>query len=369
MNKTVCAFAIGAILSTPIFTHAADVKIYGRANITLDYLDDGKDYNAFEITSNASRLGFKVDHKLENGMTAFAQIEQEINFSSGNSDSKANTFATRDTFAGIRSEQYGQLRIGRFDSPFKMARSPVNFFGDMLGDMRNLTRAENLRFDERNDNTVEYKSPKFGGGFNVLAGISMQNGVQIAKQADGEETRDTRVYEASVTYKKDRIDLAAAYQNFEDNASNTTSATATAPSTARDSYRLVGAYKFTDKLNLGALYQYSQFDTNTAVNADAQIFGIAGEYSFTPKTLVRGEYFYRNVDADERDSHMITLGLEHKLDPQFRVYGNVATVLNDDNANLAPWREGRDKANASSPVMAAMGKDAVAVSAGFRYDF
>ena len=369
MNKTICAFAIGAILITPILAQAADVKIYGRANITLDYLDDGQDYNVFTVTSNASRLGFKVDHKLENGMTAFAQIEQEINFASGNSDGKANTFATRDTFAGIRSEKYGQIRIGRFDSPFKMARTPINFFGDMTGDVRNLTRAENLKFDERNDNTVEYKSPKFGGGFNVLAGISMQNGVQIQKQADGEETRDTRVYEAAVTYKKDRFDLAAAYQNFEDNASNTTAATATAPSTARDSFRLVGAYKFTDKLNLGALYQYSQYDTNTPINADAQIFGVAGEYNFTPKTLVRGEYFYRDVDADERNSSMIAVGLEHKLDPAFRVYGNIATVLNDDNANLAPWKEGRGNGNASTPVLAAMGKNATSVSAGFRYDF
>lgn len=363
MNKTVCVFTIGAICMTSVLSHAADVKIYGRANISLDYLDDGKDYNVFTVTSDASRIGFKVDHKLENGMTAFAQIEQEINFATGANDAKANTFATRDTFAGISSEQYGQLRVGRFDGPFKIARSPVNFFGDMVGDMRNLTRAGSLRFDERNDNTVEYKSPKFGGGFNVLAGISMQNGVQVAQQPNGDEVTDTKAYDAAITYKKDRYDLAAAYQKFEENASNSS------PTTARDSYRLAGAYKITDALNLGALYQYSQYDENTASNADAQIFGLAGEYKFTPKTLLRGEYFYRDVDAEDSNSSMIALGLEHKLDPQFRVYGNVATVLNDENANLAPWREGRANANAASPVLAAMGENATALSLGFRYDF
>lgn len=363
MNKTIYALAIGAILFTPFLAQAADVKIYGRANITLDYLDDGKDYNVFTVTSNASRLGFKVDQKLENGMTAFAQIEQEINFSTGKNDSSANTFATRDTFAGLRSDEYGQLRIGRFDGPFKIARSPVNFFGDMLGDMRNLTRAQNLKFDERNDNTVEYKSPKLGDGFNVLAGISMQNGVQVAQLPNGDETSDTKAYDLAVTYKDGPFDLAAAYEKFEDNASNST------PATARDSFRIAGAYKITDAFNLGGLYQNSQYDNNTATNVDAQIFGIAGEYKITPKALIRGEYFYRDVDADDANSSMIALGTEYKLDPAFRLYANIATVLNDDQANLAPWKEGRANANATTPVLAAMGENAYGVSAGLRYDF
>lgn len=360
MNKTICAFAIGAILFTPFFSHAAEVDIYGRANISVDYLDDGDDYNVGTITSNASRLGFKVDHTLENGMTAFAQIEQEINFSAGTSDGKANTFATRDTFAGLRSDDYGQLRIGRFDSPFKMARSPVNLFGDMSGDIRNLTRAERLKFDERNDNTVEYKSPKFGGGFNVLGSISVHDGVVLDKNENGDEVSDTKAYDLALNYKKERIDFAAAYENFESNASN-------AKSLSRDSYRIAGSYKMTDAFTLGGLYQFSQEDNDTV--PDAQIFGVAGEYKFTPKTLVRGEYFYRDVDTDEKNSTMIALGLEHKLDPQFRLYTNLAVILNEDKANLAPWNEGRANNNAKTVVMAATGENATALSAGFRYDF
>ena len=363
MNKTMLSLTIGATLITPVLAQAADVKIYGRANIALDYLDDGKDYNVFTVSSNASRLGFKVDHKLENGMTAFAQIEQEINFATGKNDSSANSFATRDTFAGIRSDEYGQIRIGRFDGPFKIARTPVNFFGDMTGDMRNLTRVGGLKFDERNDNTVEYKSPKFGGGFNVLAGISMQNGVQVAQQPNGDEVSDTKAYDLALTYKEGPFDLAAAYQKFEENASNSSA------TTARDAFRIAGAYKFTDAFNLGGLYQNSKYDTNTATNVDAQIYGIAGEYKFTTKTLVRGEYFYRDVDMDDANSSMIAVGVEHKLDPAFRVYGNIATVLNDGKANLAPWREGRSNANASSPILAAVGENASSLSVGMRYDF
>lgn len=40
MKKTLCALAIGATILTPVMASAADVKIYGRAHVSLDYLDD-----------------------------------------------------------------------------------------------------------------------------------------------------------------------------------------------------------------------------------------------------------------------------------------------------------------------------------------
>ena len=64
MKKTLCALAIGATILTPVMASAADVKIYGRAHVSLDYLDDGKDYNEVGLSSNSSRLGFKVDQKI-----------------------------------------------------------------------------------------------------------------------------------------------------------------------------------------------------------------------------------------------------------------------------------------------------------------
>ncbi len=86
MKKTLCALAVGATSLTPALAMAADVKVYGRAHVSLDYLDDGKDYNEVGLSSNSSRLGFKAEQKLENGMTVFGQIEQEINFASGSAN-------------------------------------------------------------------------------------------------------------------------------------------------------------------------------------------------------------------------------------------------------------------------------------------
>lgn len=359
MKKTLCALAIGATILTPVMASAADVKIYGRAHVSLDYLDDGKDYNEVGLSSNSSRLGFKVDQKINDDLNVFAQIEQEVNFASGSQDSKGVDFSTRDTFVGLKSNTYGQARVGRFDSPFKAARGPINFFGDMVGDVRNVTRVGNLKFDERNENTIEYKSPKFGGGFNVLAAMSMHSGTQIDKDANGEGIDDNKAYDLALTYKAGPIDAAAAYEKYDENAANA------AGGASRDAFRLAGAYKITEEFNLGAMYQIAKHDNNVA-NPDAQVFGLAGEYKITPKTSVRGEYFYRDVDANDANASLIGVGVEHKLDSTLRVYGNLATVLNDKNSKLNPWKEGRSFGAGISSVA---DENSTALSLGLRYDF
>ena len=255
MKKTLCALAVGATLFTPALAMAADVKVYGRAHVSLDYLDDGKDYNEVGLSSNSSRLGFKAEQKLENGMTVFGQIEQEVNFASGSVDEKNGVkFATRDTFVGLKGD-FGQARVGRFDSPFKVARGPVNFFGDMVGDIRNVTRAGNLRFDERNANTIESTPPKFGGGFNVLGAVSLHEKTELATD------EKSKAYDLALTYKAGKVDFATAYEHYEEGANKTSE---------RDGFRIAAAYKITPEFNLGALYQYLTHDNDTA-NPDAQV--------------------------------------------------------------------------------------------------
>ena len=351
MKKTLCALAVGATFLTPALAMAADVKIYGRAHVSLDYLDDGADYNEVGLSSNRSRLGFKAEQELENGMTVFGQIEQEVNFASGSQDGDGVKFATRDTFVGLKGD-FGQVRAGRFDSPLKAARGPVNFFGDMVGDIRNVTRVTkdaNVRFDERNENTIEYKSPKFGGGFNVIGALSLHEGTTKA-----EDDKD-KAYDLALTYKEGNVDFAAAYEHYEEDTR-----------AERDGFRVAAAYKFTPELNVGALYQYTTIDGGEDTNADANVFGIAADYKVAPKTYVRGQVFHRDVDAEDANSTLVAVGVEHRLDKAVRVYANLATMLNDDNAYLTPWNQARSN---GKNVYAAVGENATALSLGFRYDF
>ena len=354
MKKTLCALAVGATILTPVMAAAADVQVYGRAHVSLDYLDDGKDYNEANLSSNSSRLGFKVNQKVNDDLNVFAQIEQEINFASGSNDDNGIKFATRDTFVGVKSNSYGQVRVGRFDSPFKVARSPINFFGDQLGDMRNVTRADNIRFDERNANTIEYKSPKIGSGFNVLAALSLHDGKVDSKDTDGTGKNDNKTYDLAVTYKNGPIDIATAYEKYQSKADSRGE---------RDGFRVAAAYNITSDLKLGGLYQLSKHD-NDIDNPDVQVYGVAGEYKLSSKTALRGQYLLRDVDTSNANASLIAVGVEHKLDSAVRVYANLATVLNDDKSKLTPWQQGR-----STDIAGVAGEDSTGLSLGFRYDF
>ena len=354
MKKNLCALAIGATLFSPVVAMAADVKVYGRAHVSLDYLDDGDNYNELGFSSNSSRLGFKAEKEF-NGLTAFTQVETEVNFAQGSDADIA--FASRDTFVGLKGD-FGQVRVGRFDSPFKVARGPVNFFGDMVGDIRNVLRAENHRFDERNPNTIEYKTPKVNG-FVVAAALSLHETALAGTAADSTtekkgDDKKNQAYDISLTYKEGPLDFAAAYERYEEDATRG----------ERDAIRVAAAYKIMPELNLGAIYQLSKHKVDTGRNADTSVYGVAADYQLTPKTSVRGQYMIRDVDSDNNSADLIALGVEHRLDSALRVYANFATALNDSNSRITPWSQGR-----SNQVSAATGEDAMGLSVGMRYDF
>ena len=70
------------------------------------------------------------------------------------------------------------------------------------------------------------------------------------------------------------------------------------------------------------------------------------------------------MDADDANATLLAIGLEHRLDPTVRVYGNIATVLNDENSNLTPWAQAR-----TNTVGGVRGEDSLGLSLGMRYDF
>src|SRR5690606_4424551 len=218
-------------------------------------------------------------------------------------------------------------------------------------------------------NTIEYKSPKFGGGFNVLGAMSLHEANSPDASKDGAKDKD-KAYDLALTYKEGAIDFATAYEHYEEEASKN----------ERDGFRIAAAYKITPEFNLGALYQYTTFnEQGTAADLaaaegsdldkliskqDTHVFGVAADYKFAPKTYLRGQVFHRDVDADDANATLLALGVEHRLDKTVRVYANLATVLNDENSNVTPWAQAR-----TNNVGGTRGEDATGLSLGMRYDF
>lgn len=234
MNKK--ALIAAAFAATATFAGVATAGapvVYGKANISYQNTDNGTD-RAWELNSNASRLGVKGTHKLEGGLKAFYKAEFEIQFDDG--DKGGEVFSQRNIEAGLKGK-YGLVKAGRFDTLIKKGQGKVDQFNDLsLGDIKL------IEGETRGDNTVHYQSPKFaetltlklemtsgeaaGGqsgpadsraialehkGDNVWAAVAYTNGTV----KDGTITEDDSILRAAVTFKAGIAKIGLLVQNVE----------------------------------------------------------------------------------------------------------------------------------------------------------
>ena len=344
-QKRIVSALLAAGMVMPLAA-AAEWTVYGRAHLSADFLDDGADYSEFNISSNSSRLGFRGEREFQPNLTGMFQIEQEIKFDGGTTQ-----FATRDTFAGLKGD-WGMFRVGEFDTPFKRARGPANFFGDQVGDLRNVARTANNRygrFDERFQNSLHYRTPNIGG---------FVWDVQYSPQRIGSSTTeggDEGGFSTSIGFRQGGLNLALAYEkqffDVDDDGNDLNDP---------DGFRLAASYRVIPALTVGAMYQV----TEGTGGDEGTVYGIGGQYRINPQMFLNAHYFALDGDLDETDASLFAFGLEYRVDSALRFYGNIAAVSNDDNSSLRPWAQGR---TASPP--GAAGETAQGISFGMRYDF
>ncbi len=330
------------------------LEIYGRASFSVDKLDDGDKYSRMNLSSNASRLGLRGSKKIGE-LTGIWQIEQEIQFNMSNSkDDTNNRLASRDTFAGLQGD-FGTVRAGKFDTPFKVAREPFNLFGDQLGDMRNLTKVGKAKFDERLNNMLEYQTPVMGGFQGKLA-YSFHSGTSAETLPSGVDKKQDAT-SLALGYKAGNLDANLAFETYGSDTTDTGN---------REATRAAVAYKLMPEMRVMGFYQTAKSKAGTT-DEGAKVSGIGAEYMVTPKTALKAHYMNRKANAANSDATMYTVGTEYRYNKELRFYASYAAVDNGSKAILAPWTEGR---TATAPVAAtAMGKTTTGLSVGMRYDF
>ena len=343
-SKSLVASAI--VLTIASVAHAevktdGVLEIYGRASFSVDKLDDGDKYSRMNLSSNASRLGFKGSKRIGE-LTGIWQVEQEILFNMGNGTSDTyNRLASRDTFAGLQGD-FGTVRAGKFDTPFKVAREPFNLFGDQLGDMRNLTRVNDAKFDERLNNMLEYQTPVMSG-FQAKLAYSFHSGTSANTTSSGVDQNEDAT-SLSLGYKVGNLDATLAYETYGSNTANTGK---------RDATRAALSYKLMPDLRLMGFYQTASSKTTktsgtpavtTMTNDGADVTGIGLEYMVAPKVALKAHYMNRKAEAANSDAKMYTLGAEYRYDKALRLYASYAGLDNGTAIKLTPWKEGRTAA-------------------------
>ena len=272
MKKTLIALALTAL---PVAA-MADVVLYGQikggvgvtggAGVTstsIDRVSVSGDSTTRHLKSNdksgtitqmedyGSRIGFKGEEDLGNGLKAIWQVEQRVSLAGAQS---AEGFNTRDTFIGLEGG-FGKVRAGYVSDQFNENMETMDIWEYRTGAgaaARGL--ATMTRFDGRSQG-VRYDSPNFGGfDFNIthqLADDAGEKAFANDAEAEGQSTIVGLNYENSGFFGK------VGYGFYKDTAIKTNAAGAKTGDTDGHVARVEAGYD-ANNLFVGLAYQYTK---------------------------------------------------------------------------------------------------------------
>lgn len=322
-KKTVIAAAIISGLAAS--AHAEDgVTVYGKIHTSIASIsqDDGaNDTSATAISSHASRIGVKAKKGLENGMEISGKAEFEMDAVSGGFSkdytvgdgaggttkvTDNQTFKARNIYVGLKGG-FGEVRVGRHDTPHKMATAKLDPFSDTYADYNNI-----ITVDERLGNVVAYLN-NFGPVAVAAAYYAGDDSVE------GENAGDAT--SAMINYSAGPLYLAAAVESYAADDDTDTNELETATK--------FGAGYTIGPVDLGLVYEILAYET---ADDETETY-VSAQYKVTESMKLKAAYGMRDDDVSATDDEVMSaVGLDYKLDKSATVY---ALYANGTDGGLA----------------------------------
>lgn len=273
MKHNLIALAVAAAFLSPMAANAAP-KVYGKLNLSVESYKKDLDASANDeeytrLMSNASRFGLKGEDELTADLSAVYQIEWGVDADQGTDVltgvdfTKSTTSTTniekitqRNRYVGIKSQQFGTVKIGKYDTYTKLAQGEIDLFNDFAGDMAFTIAGEN-----RINNVIGYESPKF-----MDTQISLMTQTQDTVSTQAKPSKIKNGSSVSVVHQNEEMGLYVALAS-DFGIDGDTSLFAKRES---NTIRLVGSYKIAD-LTLNALYSMSSAVVDTK-RADGNMY-------------------------------------------------------------------------------------------------
>jgi predicted porin len=354
-----------------------NIEMYGMAKLSVDFIKTGAhtpaDTKLYKVSSNSSRFGLKGSEDLGNGLSAIVQVELGINMdgttssvvssvtTSGGSVTSTkttdeNTISFRNTFAGLRSEMWGTLLLGTYDTPYKISTSKLDPFLETMGDYNSIISSVNgkVNFDLRFKDTVVYLSPLWGG-LQLMASAST-TGMETNNGATGNPS----AYSASAAYTAGLLYASLAYEihknGFTDGDKSgrmkNTGAKAGLGFTAGDT-------------KIGLVYESLKDGTVDSVNS-RDAYYVAVSHTIGQETIKLGYGFA----ADGKDpstktgATLAVIGADHAFSKRTTVYVLYAAVKNDADATY-----GIGTGGAGGAYVPGAGEEPAVFSIGLNHGF
>lgn len=338
VQKKLIVAALTAAIALPVSALAdnANFTFYGKADVSFDSVNTGNGTTTANgataiagvtkrvVSSNVSKFGFKGTEDLGDGLSAIWQVEQQINID----DAAKNTFASRNTFAGLKSESLGTVLFGIHDTPYKIATRKLDVFGDSIADNRALLgNKSNAGFELRPNNVLAYISPAFAG---VTAAVATVN---LAETNTNDTQKNSSALSLAAMY-----DVAPFYVSVAHESHNLD---ATAAGMSESANRL--GFGFTQEaFTVGVAYEKTTDNQGTAA-ADANKFGhsayyVGGKYNIGNDAvkLAYGKAGVLGTDTAQvvnSGASQVSVGYDHGLSKHTKVYAIYTRISNGKGIN------------------------------------
>lgn len=291
-------------------------------------------------------------------------------------DNTGGTFATRNTYAGLSSKRYGDLLLGRYDTPYKISTRKLDNFSDSIGDNRSLFggitgTSASTAFDGRQPDIISYTTPIIDGFSAALAHANLAENATTAAAPKSKATSLAAMYDngklyASLAYETHKLDTVRI--GGKENAWRA------GLGYAMDDFSLGVAYEKTnDTLGRATVTVPATLPAAcAALSAGANCLGhsawyLTGKYSFGSDAVKAAYTRVGNLGtAANTGANQFSLGYEHRQNKSTTLFAVYTRLNNGLSANY-----GLGNAAFSSGATPSIGAGAhpSALSFGMKYMF
>ena len=287
------------------------ITIYGRLDIVGEHNDDGK-VSRQVLQNISSRIGFKAERRITDDLSGIAQIETGV---SPDDSANSGMLASRNSYAGLKSDKFGSFIGGKHDMPFKSLEGTANqLWGSAeameiiihgKGSARAVATMNNLH--TRQTNVVQYWSPKFSN-----IGVKLAYSPDEINGAAG--TFRTPIYGSSIEFDNGKWNLGVATEVQRNK-------------TARD--KDMSGVKATAGMKFGSGsvgLAYSALDNDAGQKTNNWL--LTGSYKLG-QTVLKANYGVSSETASNAADGVKMLGLEldYPLDKFTTVYGYYTSIV------------------------------------------
>ncbi len=280
---------------------AAEAQLFGKANLSVAVLNDDVG-DSTSVDSHSSRVGIKGDIVTKGSLEIGYRFVWQVDMSD---EAKASDdhIKSREQYISLK-DNWGEVRIGRHDTPYKKAgKKSVEFFSDSYADWNNIITKIH---DQRADSSLSY--------YNTLDSIKLS-----AMYAAGEDTpagnNAGKIVSVAAEMKVDDLAFALAFQDIDSTSLDTIDAgTAT---------KFVVGYTL-GKTKLGIAAE--NIDPDNGSSTINTMF--SAKHQLDDSNTVKFTLGIAEALVGSSDPTMIALGIDHKL--------------NDSASVFAYWADGSD---------------------------